>query len=238
MPGKASAASRCGAAGCRSWAWRPAARRLREAGLGVSGLNRAGPLLADGWRDDARRAIDEAHAIGAGVLMLFAGGLPQGSKDLPGARARVGERIAELLPQAREAGVTLALEPLHPIYAAERSVLSTLAQANELIESLGDPLGLVVDAYHVWWDPALAAEISRGRIVGFHVSDWLVPTRDPLVDRGMPGDGVIDLAGMRQMVESTGYAGWIEVELFSERWWAEDPATVTRLCRERTLAHL
>jgi len=212
-------------------------RRLKDAGMRVTGLNRAGPLLTGGpgIMDDARHAIEEAAALEAQCLMLFAGGLPEGSRDLPAARQRFAERAASLLEEARQAGVTLALEPLHPVYAAERSVMSSLEQANALAETLGEGIGIVVDAYHVWWDPVLAREVARAgpRICGFHVSDWLVPTRDPLTDRGMMGDGIIDLPAMRHLVETAGYKGDVEVEIFSERWWAEPADDVVRLCIER-----
>lgn len=224
-----------------------ARRRLTASGLAVSGLNRAGPLLhaeaaaREAALEDARRAVAEAEAIGAACLMVLPGGLPEGSRDLPAARRMLEEMLGRLLEAARAAGVSLALEPLHPQYAAERSMLNTLAQANTLIERLGPGIGLVVDAYHCWWDPALGQEIARagdGRLLGFHVCDWLVPTRDPLLDRGMPGDGVIDLAGMRSMVEAAGYTGLVEVELFSTRWWEEDPDLVVRLCLERCATRL
>ena len=145
--------------------------------------------------DDNRRAVDEAAAIGARCLVLIAGGLPKGSKDLAGAHAQVRDGLAALLPYARAAGVPLAIEPLHPMYAADRACVNTLAHANDLCDELGDGLGIAVDVYHVWWDPDLPRQIARAgkRILTYHVCDWLVPTRDLLLDRGMPGDGVIDL---------------------------------------------
>ena len=127
--------------------------------------------------------------------------------------------IAALLPYAREAGVPLAIEPLHPMYAADRACVNTLAHANDLCDELGDGLGVAVDVYHVWWDPDLAAQIARSgkRIFTYHVCDWLVPTSDLLLDRGMPGDGVIDLRSIRAMVEATGYDGLIDVEISRRR---------------------
>ena len=149
--------------------------------------------------DDNRRAVDEAAAIGARCLVLIAGGLPKGSKDLAGAHAQVRDGLAALLPYARAAGVPLAIEPLHPMYAADRACVNTLAHANDLCDELGDGLGIALDVYHVWWDPDLTRQIARAgrRILTYHVCDWLVPTRDLLLDRGMPGDGVIDLRAIR-----------------------------------------
>jgi sugar phosphate isomerase/epimerase len=221
-----------------------AARRIREAGLTVTGLCRGGMFPATdaaGRRaaiEDNRRAIEEAHALGAACLVMVCGGLPPGSKDLPGARAMVREGLEAILPDARAAGVTLALEPLHPMTCADRSVLSTLAQALDLCEALGEGVGVAVDVYHVWWDPALEAQMRRaaGRIAAFHACDWLVPTTDLVFDRGMPGDGVIDIAAIRRMAEAAGYRGFTEVELLSRRWWAEDPDHVLRVIRERHAA--
>jgi sugar phosphate isomerase/epimerase len=223
-----------------------AGKMIRDAGIAVSCYCRAGlfPAADEAGRkaalDDNRRAVDEAAAIGAGSLVLIAGGLPKGSKDLAGAHDQVRDGIAALLPYAREAGVPLAIEPLHPMYAADRACVNTLAHANDLCEELGDgtakDLGVAVDVYHVWWDLDLAAQIERAgsNILTYHVCDWLVPTTDLLLDRGMPGDGVIDLRAIRAMVEATGYAGVIDVEIFSaQNWWKRDPAEVLRICLER-----
>ena len=219
---------------------------IRAAGLTVSCYCRAGlfPAADETGRraahDDNRRAVDEAAAIGARSLVLIAGGLPKGSKDLAGAHAQVHDGIAALLPHARESGVPLAIEPLHPMYAADRACVNTLAHANDLCERLGDgsgkDLGVAVDVYHVWWDPDLAAQIARAgkRILTYHVCDWLVPTRDLLLDRGMMGDGVIDLPGIRRMVEAAGFHGHQEVEIFSaENWWKRPGDEVLRTCVER-----
>jgi sugar phosphate isomerase/epimerase len=219
---------------------------IRAAGLAVSCYCRAGlfPAADEAGRraalDDNRRAVDEAAAIGARSLVMIAGGLPKGSKDLAGAHAQVEDGLAALLPYARERGVPLAIEPLHPMYAADRACVNTLAHANDLCERLGDgsgrDLGIAVDVYHVWWDPDLAAQIKRAgaRILTYHVCDWLVPTKDLLLDRGMPGDGVIDLKAIRAMVEATGYSDLIDVEIFSAQdWWKREPAEVLRICLER-----
>ncbi|MBL6457577.1 sugar phosphate isomerase/epimerase [Belnapia sp. T6] len=218
-----------------------AARRIREAGLFVSGLCRGGmfPAADAAGRqtaiEDNLRAIEEAHALGAACLVVLGGGLPPGSKDLPAARAMFHDGLAAVLPAARAAGVTIALEPLHPMTCADRSVLSTLGQALDLAEEFGEGVGIALDVYHVWWDPELARQVARarGRIAAFHVCDWLVPTSDLVFDRGMMGDGVIDIPGIRAMAEAAGYAGPCEVEILSRRWWAEDPDQVLRLAKER-----
>jgi sugar phosphate isomerase/epimerase len=224
-----------------------AARLIRDHGVTVSGLCRAGmfPAADAAGRqaaiDDNRRAIDEAAATGAQCLVVLAGGMPTGSKDLALARRQARDGIAAVLPHARAAGVPLAVEPLHPMYAADRCCISTLRQANDLCSEL-DPdgqggLGVAIDVYHVFWDPELEHEIKRagaaGRILAFHVCDWLVPTRDLLLDRGMMGDGVIDLPKIRASVEAAGYTGMIEVEIFSRDWWRRDPDEVLRIIAER-----
>jgi sugar phosphate isomerase/epimerase len=215
---------------------------IRSAGLTVSCLCRAGlfPAADEAGRraalDDNRRAVDEAAAIGARCLVLIAGGLPKGSKDLAGAHEQVRDGLATLLPHALDAGVPLAIEPLHPMYAADRACVNTLAHANDLCDELGEGVGVAVDVYHVWWDPDLPRQIARAgsRILTYHVCDWLVPTKDLLLDRGMPGDGVIDLTGIRRMVEATGYHGLIDVEIFSaQHWWKHEPSEVLRICLER-----
>lgn len=208
-----------------------AARQIRDAGLAVTGLCRGGMFPAPDAAgraaaiDDNLRAIEEAHTLNAACLVMVCGGLPPGSKDLPGARAMMRDGLEAILPTARAAGVTLALEPLHPMTCADRSVLSTTAQALDLCDALGAGVGVALDCYHIWWDPEVAAQIARAghRIAAFHACDWLVPTTDLVLDRGMPGDGVIDIVGLRAMVEAAGYQGFTEVELLSRRWWAEAP---------------
>ena len=191
--------------------------------------------------DSTRRVIDEAAELEAECVVFVAGGLPEGSRDLPAARARCLEGLAELLPYAKSSGVTLGLEPLHPMICAFRSCLSTLGQANDWIEALGGgaELGIVVDVYHVWWDPDMEREIERaaGRIVSFHVCDWLLDTTDLRLDRGMMGDGVIDIRRIRGLVEAAGYDGYREVEIFSERnWWKRDPDEVVAITKARYLS--
>ncbi len=216
---------------------------IEDAGLIVTGLCRGGMFTAaDGAGraaaiDENRRAVDEAAAIGARCLVLVVGGPTPGSKDLAGARAQVRDGIGHLLDHARSAGMPLAVEPLHPMYAADRACVNTLKHANDLCDELGAGLGLAVDVYHVWWDPDLEAEIKRagaGRLLAFHICDWLVPTTDLLLDRGMMGDGVIDIPRIRACVEAAGYAGLREVEIFSAaNWWKRDADEVLRTCIER-----
>ncbi|MCW2307351.1 sugar phosphate isomerase/epimerase family protein [Rhodobium gokarnense] len=212
-------------------------------GMRVTGVNRAGPFVLDGSVplsaavDAARTAIDVTAELGADCLMVFPGGMPKGSRDLAGARGRFVSVAAALVDHARGTGVTLGLEPLHPMLAADRSVLNTMTEANDLCDALGPGVGIVVDVYHLWWDVRLKAEIARAgadRLVGFHVSDWLVPTRDLVFDRGMMGDGVIDNAQIRGWMEDAGYAGAVEVEIFSQAdWWERDPDEVVRTSIER-----
>jgi len=219
-----------------------ASKLIRAHGMTVTGLCRGGmfPAADEASRraalDDNRRAVDEAAVIGAQCLVLVVGGLPKGSRDLDGARVQVREALHALLPYARQARVPLAIEPLHPMYAADRACVNTLAQANDLCDELGDGAGVVVDTYHVWWDPDLKREIARAgeKILAYHVNDWLLPTTDLLLDRGMMGDGVIDLRAIRAMVEAAGYRGHCEVEILSaNNWWKRDPDEVVRICIER-----
>jgi sugar phosphate isomerase/epimerase len=219
-----------------------AAKLIRAHAMTVTGLCRGGMFPAAdaaGRRaalDDNRRAVDEAAAIGAQCLILVVGGLPKGSRDIDDARRQVRDALAALLPHARQAKVPLAIEPLHPMFAADRACVNTLAHALDLCDALGDGLGVAYDVYHLWWDPDLSRQTARAgkRILTYHVCDWLVPTKDLLLDRGMPGDGIIDLRGIRTMVEATGYAGIVDIEIFSAQdWWLRDPAEVLRVCLER-----
>ena len=181
--------------------------------------------------------VDEAAAIGSSCLVALGGGLDAGDRDLEAARQRALDGFAELLPYARDAGIVLALEPLHPMVCATRSVLCTLRQANDWCDALGGgpEIGIVVDTYNVWWDPELESQIERaaGRIAAYHVSDWLPDTRDLRFDRGMPGDGVIDLRRFAERVAAAGYRGRHEVEILSNRWWREDPDAVIATVIER-----
>lgn len=221
-----------------------AAAIVRANGLRVTGLCRGGmfPAADENGRaaaiEDNKRAIDEACALGADCLVLVVGGLAKGSKDIAAARQMVVDGIGASLAYARAHDMKLAIEPLHPMYAADRACINTLEQALDVCDVLGDGLGVAIDAYHVWWDPKLAEQIARagaaGRIFAHHICDWLVPTRDLLLDRGMMGDGVIDLRGMRRMIEAAGFKGPQEVEIFSaENWWKKPGDQVIATCIER-----
>jgi sugar phosphate isomerase/epimerase len=200
---------------------RAAARAVRDAGVRVSSLCRGGFFTAPDGVEDTRRAIDEAAALGTDLLVLVCGGLPDGSRDLAAARALVREGIAAVLDDAAAAGVRLGIEPLHPMFCADRSVITTLAEANRLAERFpAGHVGVIVDAYHVWWDPDVEAEIARARILGFHIDDWVLPLPDgALLGRGLPGEGRADLARLYRAVSAAGYTGLIEVEVLSERVW-------------------
>jgi sugar phosphate isomerase/epimerase len=226
-------------------------QRVKDAGLALSGYCRGGmfPAIDSKARraglDDNKRAVDEALALGAPCLVLVVGGLPKdeqghvASKDLIGARSMVRDGIGELLEYARPSGMPLAIEPLHPMYAADRACVNTMSHANDLCDELGAGLGIAVDVYHVWWDPQLEREIERagghsGRLMAYHLCDWLVPTKDLLLDRGMMGDGVVDLPRIRGWMEAAGYRGPHEVEIFSANdWWKRDPDEVLAICIER-----
>lgn len=218
-----------------------AAKLVRDNGLRVSSLCRGGFLtgIEDGAAalQDNRRAIDEAATLGAPELVMVAGGIPD--RDLPGARARLADRLATLVPYAAERDVRLALEPLHPVFCADRAVISTLGQALTLAAPHpATAVGVVVDTFHVWWDPDLAAGIAtagaQGRISSFQICDWLVPmAADPLVSRGMMGDGVIDFGAIAALVTAAGYDGDIEVEIFNEQVWATDGHAVLTTMKNR-----
>jgi sugar phosphate isomerase/epimerase len=220
-----------------------AVRLVRDAGLRVSSVCRGGMFPAstrterEARIEDNRRAVDEAAALGAEVLILVCGPAPD--KDIAAARRMVADGIAQLAPYAQERGVRLGIEPLHPAFAAERSCITTLREARCLAERF-DPatVGVVADVYHIWWDPELYDEIARaaGRLLGFHVSDWLVPAENVLMNRGMMGDGVIELRRIRAAVEGAGYAGPIEVEIFNEAVWSTPLDTLLPLMKQRYLA--
>ena len=221
-----------------------AARMLDDHGLSVSGLCFAGLVTsvdkaeATQALDDVRLAIDEAAAIKARCLVFVAGGIDPRDKDIKATRARALDRIATLVPHARAAGVTIGLEPLNPVTCANRTVLTTVGLTNDWCDALdaGDAVGIVLDTYAIWWDPDLEAQVARAgkRISAFHVNDWLMDTQDTRLDRGMMGDGVIDIPAIRRVVEATGYTGQIEVEIFSARnWWTRDADEVVRIIKER-----
>jgi sugar phosphate isomerase/epimerase len=220
-----------------------AARVVRDAGVRVSSLCRGGmfPAATEAARreriDDNRRAVDETVALGASVLVLVCGASPD--RDIAGARAMVRDGIAAIESYAAERGVTLGIEPLHPAFAAERSCITTLREARLLAEQFdSNAVGVVVDVYHVWWDPERTDEIARlgKRIVGYHVNDWLVPARDVLMNRGMMGDGVIELRTIRGEVERAHYSGPIEVEIFNDGVWSLPVDEIIQLTRNRFIA--
>jgi len=229
-----------------------AARAVRDAGLELSGYCRGGMFTSDAahrieMRDDNRRAVDEAKALGAPCLVLVVGGLQQysrpgstPSKDIAAARRQIEDALAELLDYARAANMPLAIEPLHPAYAADRACVNTTKHALDICDRL-DPqrsgaLGVALDVYHIWWDPEISTQIERAgknRLLAFHVCDWLVPTTDILNDRGMMGDGVIDIRSLRRAVEAQGFAGYSEIEIFSNVWWQRSMDEVLRTCIAR-----
>jgi sugar phosphate isomerase/epimerase len=217
-------------------------RQLRAAGLRVSSLCRGGffPAATSEERaariDDNRRAIDEAAEIGAPVLVLVSG--PPVGRDLDLARQQVLDGITAVLPYAESRGVRLAIEPLHPMFCGDRSVVVTLAQAASMAVALDSAwVGVAVDVYHVWWDPLVYTQISElaGRIVGFHVSDWLAPPPDHLLGRGVMGDGVIEVRRLRTAVDAAGYTGPIEVEIFNQRVWDTPGDETLALVKRRYL---
>jgi sugar phosphate isomerase/epimerase len=221
-----------------------AARIVRENNLQVTGVCRGGmfPAATAAGRqaniDDNLRAVDEAAALNADCLVLVVGGLPDGSRDIAAARGMVSDGIAAILPHAKASGVRIAIEPLHPMYAADRACVNTIDQALDICEDLGETVGVAVDVYHVWWDPNLANAIARAgrmkRIFAHHICDWLVPTKDMLLDRGMMGDGVIDLPAIRKLIEDAGFFGPQEVEIFSQdNWWKRDGDEVLAIIKER-----
>jgi len=218
-----------------------AAAMVADSGLRVSSLCRGGfftaadPARRRAALEDNRRAIEETATLAAAgapgsapVLVLVAGGLPDGDRDLPGARARAADAIGELVDDAAAAGVVLAIEPMHPIYAADRGVISTLGQALDVAERF-PTVGVVVDTFHVWWDPQLAEQVRRAgpRIAAYQVCDWITPLpADALLARGMMGDGHVDFAPVTRLVAEAGYAGDIEVEIFNQAIWDADPLDV------------
>ncbi len=230
-------------------------RQLKDSGIKLSGYCRGGffPAAdAAGLRaalDDNRRAIDEAKQLDAPCLVLVVGSLPGALAGAPAyldiarARGEVRDGIAATLEYARDQRMPLAIEPLHPMQAADRACINTLEQALDVCDEL-DPgrsgaLGVAVDLYHVWWDPKLAAQLARAgadRLLAYHVCDWLAPTRDLVNDRGMMGDGVIELKKCRRLIEDAGYTGCAEVEIFSDYWWQKPGEEVLDTCIERHMS--
>jgi sugar phosphate isomerase/epimerase len=222
-----------------------AAKRVRDSGLSVPALVRGGffPGADAAARQKAvdlnRQYVDEAKALGAEMVVLVVGAVP--GMPLAEARRQVREGIGQVLPHAAAAGVKLAIEPLHPMYAGDKSCVNRMAEAREICEALRSPwLGIAADVYHIWWDPDLEREIQlaghQKTLFGFHVCDWRLQTRHMLTDRGLMGDGCIDVRGIRRMVEATGFRGFVEVEVFSEQYWAMDQSAYLDLIAERYLS--
>ncbi len=222
-----------------------AAFEIRSAGLAVSSYCRTTYLTASSEVerlksiDSNRRALEVAATLGASTYVAVVGGLSDQSKDIEQCRAQILKGLADLIPTVEQTGVKILLEPLHPFYAADRSLLNTLSQAIDWCQTLdpeGNCFGIALDVYHVWWDPDLRKSLLKsGKLIqSFHVCDWRRNTQEPLLDRMMMGDGVIDIPRIRASVESLGYAGPVEVEIFSrEHWWKEDPDQVLKICKER-----
>ncbi|MFF2808567.1 sugar phosphate isomerase/epimerase family protein [Streptomyces sp. NPDC058000] len=250
----------------RAYGVTAAARLVRDAGLTVTSLCRGGFFTAADPTErraalaDNRAAVEEAAALGTGTLVLVSGGLPPGSRDLAGARERVADALAELAPYAAERGVRLALEPLHPMYAADRCVVSTLAQALDLAERFpADQVGVVVDTYHLWWDDTVGTQLARAggadgttdadgttgaenapsRIAAFQLADWITPLPEGvLLGRGQLGDGSVDLRWFRERVDAAGYRGPIEVEIFNPSLWSRNGTEVLTEVVTRFLSHV
>jgi len=226
------------------------AKLVRDAGLTVTTLCRGGfftaldPAERARALDDNRKAVDEAATLGTDTLVLVSGGLPAGSKDLHGARERIADALGELGPYAEERGVRLAIEPLHPMFASDRCVVSTLTQALDLAERFpAQQVGVTVDTYHIWWDDQAPAQIARagagGRIHTFQLADWTTPLPEGVLNgRGQIGDGSIDMREWKGYVETAGYAGPIEVELFNDSLWARDGHEVLAETAARFVEHV
>ncbi|GAB2445754.1 sugar phosphate isomerase/epimerase [Nocardioides hungaricus] len=222
-----------------------AAAMVRDAGLRVSSLCRGGFFTGRddagraGAHEDNLRALDECATLGAPVLVLVPGGLPEGDRDLRAARERAAEAIAALAPEAAARGVRLGIEPMHPIFAADRGVVSTLAQALDIAERHPvDRVGVVVDTFHLWWEPGIHETIARAgaRVAAYQIGDWITPLPpDALLSRGMVGDGHVDFAGLTAAVAATGYAGDVEVEIFNADVWAAPGDETVATMAERYL---
>ena len=225
------------------------AKLVRDAGLAVTTLCRGGfftaidPAERAAALADNRKAIDEAATLGTDTLVLVSGGLPAGSKDLHGARERIADALAELGPYAASNGVRLAIEPLHPMFASDRCVVSTLSQALDIAERFpADQVGVTVDTYHIWWDDTAPAAIARagatGRIHTFQLADWITPLpQGVLTGRGQIGDGAIDMREWKSYVEAAGYTGPIEVELFNDDLWSGDGRELLTQTARRFVEH-
>jgi sugar phosphate isomerase/epimerase len=217
---------------------------LREEGLEIVSLCRGGffpHLTATGRKEavgDNLKAIEEAAALGAPMIVLVCGAAK--GQSLETSREQIKEGIAAIEPYAKAAGIKLAIEPLHPMYADTRSAINTLAQANDMAEAFASSwVGVAVDVYHLWWDPALQQEIKRcgKHLFAFHICDWRIPTRDILLDRGLMGEGCIPIAQIREWVEGTGFNGFHEVEIFSTEYWSGDQQLFLQKIKHAYLHH-
>jgi sugar phosphate isomerase/epimerase len=253
LPAAAKAYRDVGAAGITVWrdALTPlgageSARILADSGLKVASLCRGGffPAISESDRqkaiDDNRRAIDEAATIGAPLVVLVCGAVP--GIPLAEARQQIADGIAAIVPHAAGAGVKVGVEPLHPMYADTRSAVSTLSQANDLVEKIRSPqVGVTLDVYHLWWDDRLEDQIARcgrlGAIFSYHICDWRCPTRDLLLDRGLMGEGCVPLRRIRAAVEKAGFDGMIEVEIFSDEFWRMDQLEFLKRVKSAYLEH-
>ena len=220
--------------------------RIRAAGLKVVSLCRGGfyPAFEEKDREEAiednKRAIEDAAALGAPLVVLVCGAVP--GQSLVESRKQITDGIAATLPLAESLGVKLAIEPLHPMYADDRSAINSLASANDVCDELNHPLvGIAYDVYHLWWDPDLEEQTKRtaqaDRLFAYHVCDWMTPTTDLLNDRGLMGEGCIDLRGIRTLVEKNGFDGMIEVEVFSNRWWEKPTQEFLEAIKQSYLNH-
>lgn len=223
-----------------------AGERIRAAGLEVVSLCRGGfyPALEEKSREEAindnKQAIEDAAAMGAPLVVLVCGAIP--GQSLVESRKQITDGIAATIPLAESLEVKLAIEPLHPMYADDRSAINTLASANDVCDELNHPLvGIAFDVYHLWWDPDLAAQTKRTaeakRLFAYHACDWMTPTTDLLNDRGLMGEGCIDLRAIRGMVEGAGFDGMIEVEVFSNRWWEKPTEEFLQAIKQSYLNH-
>lgn len=225
-----------------------AGNRLREAGLDIVSLCRGGffpAKTAQGIQsaiDDNLLAIEQAHDLGAPLIVLVCGAVP--GQSLTDSRKQITDGIAAILPAAQQAGVTLAIEPLHPMYADDRSAINTMAQAHAVCDALGSPanLGIAVDVYHVWWDDSLESQLQHAgktnRLSAFHVCDWKTPTTDLLNDRGLMGEGCIPIRQIKSWANAAGFQGYDEVEIFSNRYWAMDQSEYLQLITTAYQAHI
>jgi sugar phosphate isomerase/epimerase len=220
---------------------------LREYGLQIVSLVRGGFFASANETKrtnaikDNQKAIDDAHTLGAPLLVLVCGADPKQSFDK--SKEQISYGIKKILPKAESLGIKLGIEPLHPMYADSRSAITTLKQANDFVEKLNSPwLGVVIDVYHVWWDPMLIKEILRcgklGKIFAFHINDWKVPTEDLLYDRGLMGEGCIDIPKIRNCVENAGFDGFHEVEIFSTKYWQSDQDEFLEKIKEAYLKYV